>query len=88
MVRAKFRVVRHEQAEGNVYHPSTEKYGPGVWHAVVLQAVINGSEENKQFYAATPSGEIKMSMVRADTAAQFPIGAEVYVDFTPIDNSQ
>ena len=38
-----------------------------------------GSEENEQFFAATPSGNIKVSTVRED---HFLVGKEYYVDFT------
>jgi hypothetical protein len=81
MVRAKFTVIEHKQSVGHIRTPDG-KYGTGIWHAVVLQAVGSGSPENERFYAATPNGRIEMAMVSAEAAARFPIGAEVYVDFT------
>lgn len=83
--RAKFTVIEHKQSMGSVRNLETGKYGMGVWHAVVLQAVSSGSPENERFYAATPNGRIEMAMVSADAAARFPIGAEVYVDFTVVE---
>jgi predicted ATP-grasp superfamily ATP-dependent carboligase len=85
VTRAKFEVVRHEQALGRVRDPETGGYRTGTWHTVVLQAVVTGSSENEQFYAATPSGEIRVAMVSAAAARQFEIGAAFYVDFTPAE---
>ena len=50
---------------------------------VKLVPVHKGSPENDAFYAATPSGEFNLSCARLDAAAQFEIGKEYYVDFTP-----
>jgi hypothetical protein len=50
-----------------------------------LTPVTNGSDENKEFYAYTPSGSIKLSTVNAEAAKQFIPGKEYYVDFTPAD---
>jgi hypothetical protein len=45
----------------------------------------SGSDENKQFYAATPGGSVEIACANAEAAAQFVIGREYYVDFTPAD---
>lgn len=50
--------------------------------SVQLVPVINGSEENKQFYKYTPAGSIQLSTVNAAAAEQFKPGDEFYVDFT------
>lgn len=74
-VRAKFKV-----------HSITEREGWGehkLLRDVKLTPVVGGSEENKQFYAASPSGEIVLGCANADAAAQFEVGQEFYVDFTP-----
>lgn len=42
--------------------------------------VTSGSEENKKFYAYTPSGTIKLSSI---SEALFEVGTEYYLDFTP-----
>ncbi len=42
-------------------------------------AVTSGSEENKAFFASTPTGTIKVSTVRED---HFKVGQDYYVDFT------
>lgn len=83
-VRAKFTVLRHEQSLGSPRRdPATGHLVTPVYHAVVLNVVYaGGSPENDRFFAATPNGEIKLSMVSAEAAAQFELGAAFYVDFT------
>ncbi len=49
---------------------------------VALQPVFDRSEENKQFWDATPSGEIKMFITNENARNQFEVGKEYYVDFT------
>jgi len=75
MVRAKFKVT--EIADVN-----WGEQWPGVKN-IVLAPVIDGSEENKAFYAATPGGFINLGVVNQAAAAQFEVGQEFYVDFTP-----
>jgi hypothetical protein len=41
--------------------------------------VYGNSPENKEFFAATPSGEVKLGSVKADL---FVPGKEYYIDFT------
>jgi len=47
-----------------------------------FQAVSSGSEENKKFFAATPSGSIELSALNADL---FEVGKEYYIDFIPAE---
>lgn len=70
MVRAKFRVSeKTEQING---------------FAIKLEPVYGDPEsENGQFYKWTPAGAIGLSLVNESTAANFKVGAEYYVDFTP-----
>lgn len=76
-VRAKFRVqsiteTKHwESAKGNLF-------------TIQMNPVSSGSDENKRFFEATPSGEIKMA-VQNEVGKRFPVGAEFYVDFTPAE---
>ena len=62
-------------------------YGTDKGRTVEFRAVSDGSEENKQFFAATPSAEFKVNL-SAEAAQslgldQGKIGSEFYVDFTP-----
>jgi len=43
-----------------------------------FSAVTSGSDENESFFAATPSGSIKLSTLKAD---HFTPGVDYYVDF-------
>lgn len=74
-VRAKFKV--------QSITTSARWNGPGLMGTVKLQPVTSGSDENKKFYETTPSGEIALGTINEEALAQFPIGAEIYVDFTP-----
>lgn len=74
-VRAKFTVRTIERSLA---------YGSGKeLQTIVLSPVTDGSEENKQFYAYTPSGEIRLGTVNAAAAAMFDLGKSYYVDFIP-----
>lgn len=50
--------------------------------AVYLAPVYSGSDENKEFFAATPGGQIALYTVNEAAFAQFENGAEFYIDFT------
>lgn len=66
-IRAKFNVT------------SITEYGNGGGRQVTLQPIIGGSEENKEFWKYTPSGEIKMHLSNEDAVFEF---GEYYIDFT------
>ncbi len=66
MVRCKFKCVTASPDPS----PYTASFEP----------VYGGSEENDQFFAATPGGSISLSVIRGQ---HFEPGKEYYVDFTP-----
>jgi hypothetical protein len=70
MVRAKFVVDKI----------SKTRFGS---HEIALTPVSTGSEENKEFFKWTPGGVITLSVVSDATVAQFEVGKEYYIDFTP-----
>lgn len=72
MVRAKFTVLSK----------TTNDYTNGKTMKVELMAVNASSEENKKFFASTPSGKIELSLVNQDVFDSFLPGKECYVDFT------
>lgn len=59
--------------------------GPELMGTVKLVPVTSGSEENKKFYEATPSGSIELGTINQVALAQFNIGDAFYVDFTLAD---
>lgn len=58
-------------------------YNNGV--SVKFTPVMDGSEENKRFHAATPGGEFTATLSEdaAESLGAFKLGEEYYVDFTP-----
>ena len=46
-----------------------------------FSTVSDGSEENKKFFAATPSGSLKVGTVKVDV---FEVGEEYFLDITPV----
>ena len=51
-------------------------------YAAKFSVVTDGSDEDKRFFAATPSGSIEVSTLRIDT---FEVGKTYYVDFAPTE---
>lgn len=43
----------------------------------------NPNHENTKFWAATPSGELKLNVVNAAACDGLEVGGEYYVDITP-----
>jgi hypothetical protein len=72
MVRAKFRVQSYETSLDRGEELRTIK----------LTAVYDGSPENKEFFRWTPNGSINIGVLNRAAWEQFPLGREMYVDFT------
>jgi len=68
--RAKFQCIEVAKRVGWGGHP--------ILYSAKFNVVTNGSEENKEFFAATPGGVIEMSTIRED---HFEVGQEYYLDF-------
>ena len=45
--------------------------------------MYTGSEENKEFFKWTPGGTVQFNVMNLAAAANFEIGKEYYLDFTP-----
>ena len=72
MTRAKFicnAVSKSKHWDGSGRFVYTAKFSP----------VMSGSEENKQFYAATPSGTIELAQFNEDV---FEPGRNYFIDFS------
>jgi hypothetical protein len=67
---------------GMGYNPESGKYESCIVHDYKFNAVSSGSEENKSFFASTPSGSLSLSSVRDDL---FEVGKEYYLDFSPAE---
>ena len=77
-VRAKFFCTSVTKQMGGKYS-ADGKYEQGVVYDYKFQAVTGSTDENKSFFASTPSGQISLSAVRDDL---FEIGKEYYLDFS------
>jgi hypothetical protein len=73
MVRAKFRVSSYE-----TFLDRGEEL-----RSIKFNVVVDGSPENKEFFKWTPSGQIQLGTLNRKAWEQFPLGSEMYVDFTP-----
>lgn len=78
-VRAKFICVEVKKTMGGTYN-ERGAYVPGILHGYRFNVVNSNSEDNKKFFASTPSGTIELHSVREDL---FELNKEYYLDFTP-----
>lgn len=53
---------------------------------LVFSPVYSGSDENKQFFAATPGGAFQFYTVNQAAANQFEMGKEYYFDIVEATN--
>jgi hypothetical protein len=79
-VRAKFTVTSITRTQTTVWDGS--KSVPCEVQTIKLWPVIDGSAENKSFFASTPSGSIELGTINVEAAKQFELNKNYYVDFT------
>lgn len=91
MVRAKFKVQKIERTSHmrslGKNDKGAEAWEPCELHTIVLQPVYSSDpeHENRTFWNASPSGEIRLGTINEQAWSQFELGSEYYVDFTPAD---
>lgn len=73
MTRAKVTCVSVRKYQGWGSTPAP------IFYEAEFVPVTGGTEENKSFFASTPSGNIKLSTIRED---HFMPGKAYYIDFT------
>lgn len=56
----------------------------GGGNTVKMRPVNGNSEENKDFWKYTPSGNLEMFVNNPKAQEFFVAGAEYYIDFTPV----
>lgn len=78
--RAKFYVTEKSET---IFHTTGERQT-----VIKMRPVTSGSDENKQFYKYTPSGNLDLGVVSPALAVSFHLGEEYYVDFTPATNQE
>ena len=77
--RCKFKCVSKREYEGWGKAPVPKFY------EYEFQVVTGGSHENDMFFASTPSGSLKVSVVRDDS---FDVGKEYYLDFLTVQTEE
>lgn len=77
---AKFKINQHISRMGG--HLVDNAWKPEVLTTVEMNVVTGGSEENKKFFASTPTGSIIIGGLSSEITALFPLDKEVYVEFT------
>ncbi len=80
MVRAKFYCATKIQRSNQPHPAQTEN---PVYESFEFYPVTGGSEENKKFFSASPSGKLEIGVMNPEAAKQLEVGKEYYVDFTP-----
>jgi hypothetical protein len=78
-VQAKFTCTSIKKYSSTVWDTEGKNHKQGFAYAYEFQAVTGTSEENKSFFASTPTGNLSMSAVRDDL---FEPGKSYYLDFT------
>lgn len=81
VVRAKFRC----DAKTERSYSKNADGTPIIQKDIELNPVMGGSEENKAFWKASPSGKITLGCANLPAADLFEIGKEYYIDFTPAE---
>jgi hypothetical protein len=64
------------------YNSETKQYDQTPLDTANLGVVTGDSEENKQFFASTPSGELKVGL---HVPGAFEVGKEYYIDIIPAE---
>jgi hypothetical protein len=85
-VRAKFKVVSITEMEG--YDYSQDPVKPAPMYTIKASPVYGNGDpehENTKFWQASPSGSLELGTINAAAAAQFKVGQEFYLDFTPAE---
>jgi hypothetical protein len=91
-VRAKFQVTR---IESQVYSTNVKREDGSGYDAVkremrtiVMHPVYSNdpTDENRRFWDASPSGELRLGTVNPDAWAQFDLDGVYYLDFTKAPN--
>lgn len=72
MVRCKFVcTAKNEEPDGSA--------------SITLNAVCDGSEENKTFFKYTPGGYLSFSTINPEAAKQIEQDKEYYIDISPAE---
>lgn len=79
-IRCKFVCQSITRSMSSKYNEKTGKYESCPLDTANLYVVTGGSDENKKFFASTPSGELKVGLHNPNA---FEVGKEYYIDISP-----
>lgn len=79
-IRCKFVCQNVGESLCTVQNDETKEYEKKTLYTAELNIVTDGSPENKKFFQWTPSGTLKVGLIREKA---FIVGKEYYVDITP-----
>lgn len=79
--RCKFICNGVEKNYAGIWNKDTGKYEQGFSYNAKFNVVGDGTPEDKEFFASTPTGEIQVRYMRDGV---FVPGAKYYVDFTEV----
>ena len=82
-VRCKVSCTGNDTRVEKAYDEKTSKHYDKTVANLTFVPVYAGSEENKAFFASTPTLQLSFGTVNGDAAAMFQIGKEYYLDLTP-----
>lgn len=87
MVRCKFRVLSVTEHFSHFESPDGKLDSKVVTSTEVRLVPVQhkGSDENRSFWQATPSGELRMTITNPAAAMRFEVGRTYYLDFTPAE---
>lgn len=80
MIRAKFKVTEITRHMGS--KKEGDAWVPAEMQTIKAVPVSGGSEENKRFWDASPSGELRLGVINQAAWSAFELGREYYLDFT------
>lgn len=80
--RCKFVCNSITRSMSSKYNSETKQYESAPLDTANMSVVSGNSEENKQFFASTPSGTLQVGL---HTPGVFEVGKEYYVDITPAE---
>lgn len=78
MAKVKMKITSKKETEMDVLQEDGT-YAPGKTIALSAECVIDGSEENKQFHAFTPGGNLTFGCVRAEAIEGLNEGDEIFL---------
>lgn len=82
-IRCKFTCQSITRSMSSKYNSETKQHDQTPLDTANLYVVTSGSDENKEFFASTPSGKLEVGV---HVPGAFEVGKEYYVDIIPAES--